>query len=337
MKRATDFGTINLGGKDLSVAVLEDGTRILTQTALYQAFGRSRRGRAASGEIASNLPSFMLSDNIKSYIYAGLEGRADFEETYYVGKNNKRELIGYNALILPHICDGFLRARDAGVLTELQLPLAEISDITVRSLSKVGIIALIDEATGYQEKREKDALNTMYKMFFAEELIPWQQKFPHLFYRELYRLNGWEYTEENLKKKPSVVGTWTNKLIYDQMPPGVLEELKRRNPKSEKGYTKYKNFQFLSEDLGDPTLSKLMSQALTLFGTSENMKQMWEQFEKLVTRRRGEEQLELALPPSTAEAPYKFDEKGYTIEPVDENILSDFNKNLKKALDYKED
>jgi hypothetical protein len=334
MKRATHFGKINLGGKDLSCAVLEDGTRILTQTALFQAFGRSRRGRALADENSSNLPRFMLSDNIISFINAGLDGRADFEETYYIGKDKKKEMIGYNALILPHICDGFLKARDAGVLTNQQQILADISDITVRSLSKIGIIALIDEATGYQEEREKDALNTLYKLFFSEELIPWQQKFPHLFYKELYRLNGWEYTEENLKKRPSVVGTWTNKLIYEQMPKGVLEELKKKNPKVNKGYRKYKNFQFLSEDIGDPTLSKLISQALTLFGLSDNMAQMWAQFEKLAARRNGQEQLELELP---IEPPYKFDEKGYTIEPIEESGLSAFNQNLKKAIDYNAD
>lgn len=325
MKKATHFGKINIGGKELSCAILVDKTRILTQTALFQAFGRSRTGRKSAEQKQSNLPVFMLANNLKPFIDAGLSARDNFEE-YYIGKDN-RELIGYNAEILPHICDSILKARDAGILTETQKPLADISDMLVRNLAKIGIIALIDEATGYQDEREQDALNEMFKMFLSEDLIPWQQKFPHIFYKELFRLNGWEYTAENLKKKPSVIGKWTNKLIYEQMPPGVLEELKKKSPKTEKGNRKNKLFQFLSEDIGDPTLSKLLSQSLTLFGLSDSMKQMWQQFEKLVSRQKGFEQLEL---------PFVFDEKGHTIAPIEDSELTEFDKNLKKAIDFNE-
>ena len=51
---------------------------------------------------------------------------------------------------------------------------------------------------------------------------------------------------------------------------------------------------------------------------------MWQQSEKLKLRQSG--QLEL---------PFTFDEKGHTIEPIEETSLYDFNKKIKKALDYK--
>jgi len=266
----------------------------------------------------------MLADNIKPYIYAGFGGRADFEEQYYVGKAKKKEYIGYNAEILSHICDGFLKARDAGVLTETQQPFADISDVLVRSLAKVAIIALIDEATGYQHERDADALSKLLKLYIAEELMPWQKRFPQSYYEELCRLNGWP--KEYIFKRPSVVGTWTNKLIYEQMPPGVLEELKRKTPKSAKGNRTNRYFQWLSEDIGDTNLMNQLTQVVTLFKLSDNMKQMWEQFERLQQKRDGQTEL-----------PFAFDDKGHTIAPIEESTLTDFDKNLKKALDYKED
>ena len=317
LRKATHFGTINIGGKDLSCAVLEDETRVLTQTALFQAFDRSRMGRRGAEQIGSNLPSFMLSDNIKPFINAGLEVRVNFEEKY-IGKN-KKEFIGYNAEILPHICDAFLKARDAGVLTDNQQSLAIASDILVRSLAKVGIIALIDEATGYQQDREIDALNKLLKLYIAEELMPWQKKFPDIYYNELCRLNGWP--KDYIMKRPSVVGTWTNKLIYEQLPPGILEYLKNNTPKTTKGHRKHRFFQLLTEDIGEPHLKGQLNQIITLFQLSDNMQHMWTQFEKLKQRQAGH-----------LELPFQFDEKGYTIAPVEESLFSNFDKDIKKTL-----
>ena len=72
-------------------------------------------------------------------------------------------------------------------------------------------------------------------------------------------------------------------------------------------------------------MSGQINQIITLFQLSDNMQHMWTQFEKLQRRQLG--QMEL---------PFPFDEKGHTIEPVEVENLSDFDKNLKKALEYKE-
>lgn len=36
-------GTVNIAGHDLSCAVLDDKTRVLTSSAIFSAFGRSRK------------------------------------------------------------------------------------------------------------------------------------------------------------------------------------------------------------------------------------------------------------------------------------------------------
>ena len=108
--------------------------------------------------------------------------------------------------------------------------IAERSKQLVRGFATIGIIALIDEATGYQYTREKDELQKILKAYISAELLPWQKRFPDVFYKELFRLNGWNFTIQDIKKRPGVIGTWTNRLIYEQLPKGVLEELKAKVP-----------------------------------------------------------------------------------------------------------
>jgi hypothetical protein len=65
---------------------------------------------------------------------------------------------GYNAELLPLVCEIYLKARDANALPANQQHVAKQAEILVRGLARVGIIALVDEATGYQDIRPRDAL-----------------------------------------------------------------------------------------------------------------------------------------------------------------------------------
>ena len=56
--------------------------------------------------------------------------------------------------------------------------LARMAEIIVRSCAKVGIEALVDEATGYQQVREKRALQIKLQAFIAEEMQEWVKTFP---------------------------------------------------------------------------------------------------------------------------------------------------------------
>ena len=98
--------------------------------------------------------------------------------------------MGYNALLLPQVCEDYLQARDAGVLLASQQHIAEHAEIPIRGLATVGIIALVDEATGYQRLREELALASILEKFIAKELQPWTKTFPYEFYEQICRLNG---------------------------------------------------------------------------------------------------------------------------------------------------
>ena len=150
--------------------------------------------------------------------------------------------------------------------------------ILMRGLAHVGIIALVDEATGYQDERARDALARILEAFVARELRKWIKTFPADFYRELFRLRGWKYTGK--VQRPAYVGHLTNDLVYARLAPGVLVELRRINPVNEHGNRKNKHHQWLTEDLGHPKLLQHLSALVALMRAS----QTWEQFKEMVNR-----------------------------------------------------
>lgn len=262
-------GKINIGNKELSCAVLEDGTRILTNTAIFTAFERPRKGKPSETYRLKNTPAFLTANNLLPYIE-----REFSDDDFSVGYINRgRELVGYKAEILSRICDIYLSARDDGVLLEGQQHLAEISDILMRSLAKVGIIALIDEATGYQFERDTKALQELLSQYIAEEFLPWVKTFPDEFYIQMFRLRNWDY---NGRLKTSYAGVLTNFLVYNRLPEGVLDELKRLNPILNKnGYRRYRLHQGLTKETGYKHLTQHISTVTTMMRGFDS----WDEFE----------------------------------------------------------
>ena len=262
-------GKVNIGNKELSCGVLSDGTRILTSTAVFQAFDRPRKGKPSEEYRLKNVPAFITANNLKNYIEREFKDE-DFSIEY---EKNGRTLTGYKAEILPRICDIYLSARDDGVLTENQKPLAVASDILMRSLAKVGIVALIDEATGYQFERDARALQELFSKYIAEEFLPWVKTFPEDFYVQMFRLRGWDYKG---RFKTPYAGQLTNFLVYNRLPEGILEELKRLNPILNKnGYRKYRLHQGLTKEIGYQHLIQQISTSTTMMRGFDT----WDEFE----------------------------------------------------------
>jgi len=280
--RATHHGVLKLAGTDLSADVLEDGTRVISRNAIFRAFRRTKRGRALSESRMPNMPSFIDAKNLKPYISSDLMGGLKHIE--YLTKKGK-PITGYKAEIIPLLCDVYLKAREEKALTKSQERIATVSEILVRSLSKVGIVALVDEATGYQDVRNKDELQKLLALYVRKEFLPWTKRFPDTFYQELFRLKGWTYNPVG-GRKTQLVGKITNALIYDKLPKGVLAELKRVTPKNEKGNYVKKLHQSLTEDIGNPHLEKHLASVTTLMKVSAN----WGNFNRLFVRAFGGQQ-----------------------------------------------
>lgn len=275
-RKATHQGQLPIGDVTLQCAVLEDGTRIISRNAIFRAFKRTKRGRAKDETRVANMPSFIDAKNLQEFISDDL--RPLLTPINYTNTRN-REVTGYNAEVLPLLCDVYLQARTEKKLTTQQQPLAQAAEIIVRSLSKIGIIALIDEATGYQTVRARNELQQILSVYIAKELLPWTKRFPDEFYKEMFRLRGWAFDPLSVKR-PLLVGKLTEDIVYKRLPPGVLDELKTKNPKNDKGYRKFKHHQFLTEDIGNPHLEKHIASVVTLMRISPN----WRRFKGNLTR-----------------------------------------------------
>jgi hypothetical protein len=176
-----------------------------------------------------------------------------------------------------------LDAKEAGKLGKRQERIARTAKILNRSFAKVGVIALVDEATGYQDRRPADELRRILEAYVAEELRPWLKTFPDEFFRQIYRVQGWEYKVGSVKRTP-YVGKLINKYIYKQLPPGVLDELRRLNPLTDKGYRRHKHFQLLTADTGSPHLDKQITATTTILKVSDDKRDFEDNFAKAYGR-----------------------------------------------------
>jgi hypothetical protein len=124
------------------------------------------------------------------------------------------------------------------------------------------------------------ALSVRPAAIIAEELRKWTKTFPDEFYKQMFRLRNWEFKPSSVRQRPSVVGKYTNNIVYDRLAPGILEELKKKNPKLPSGRRKHKHFQWLTEDIGDPRLREHLASVITLMRASSE----WPQFLRMLDR-----------------------------------------------------
>lgn len=190
-----------------------------------------------------------------------------------------RKAHGFEAEDIVEICRMYMMARRANVLQSSQIHLAAQAEVIVLSLAKIGITALIDEATGFQEVRDRKALQALLDTYLRKEHAAWAKRFPDDFYKEMFRLKSWVYPTVG-GARPGVVGIYTNDLVYERIAPGLLQELEKRNPKTEAGHRKTKHHQWVTEDVGDPALTAHIHAVMGLMRASDS----WEQFSRMMDR-----------------------------------------------------
>lgn len=256
---------LRIGDVEIECYVLEDGTRVLTQASLLRAIGRSSRafGARSGGE---PLPPFLQGQALKPFLPKGI-AEASRSITFALPRGGRA--LGYNAELLPVVCETYLATRTAGVLPANQAHVARSAEIIVRGLARVGIIALIDEVTGYQDVRARDALATILEAYVAKELRVWVQTFPDDYYREMFRLRGLDFPRDSVRR-PRYFGHLTNDIVYKRLAPGVLDELKRVQRRNDDGKPKDKLFQRLTNNVGYPKLREHLGSVVTLMKLSDN-------------------------------------------------------------------
>jgi len=284
---------LRIGDQEIPCYVLADGTRVLSQAGFLEALGRHRKANVRKEGMEGGegrVPPLLQGKAIRPFISQEILEKSR-PITFRTPQGVRAS--GYRAELLPDLCDIYLAAREADALPKNQEHVARQAEILVRGLAHVGIIALVDEATGYQELRARDALAKILENFIIKELQPWLSTFPADFYRELFRLRGLEYPTDSIRR-PQYFGILTNDIVYKRLAPGVLEELKRVTPRNESGRRRHKYFQHLTQNMGYTKLREHLGSVVTIMKLSNG----WHDFQKKLNRLhpRYGDQLPLPFP-----------------------------------------
>ena len=264
-------GKLKLGELEIPCAVLPDGRRVLSQRGVQAALGRKYGGKdfkeqeGGADDGGGRLPFYLAANALKPFINNELAVVASAPILYRHGKGGGVGQ-GVDAALLPKICDVWLKAREAGGLNKNQLAVAQRAELLMRGLAHVGIIALVDEATGFQRDRERDALAKILEAFVAKELQPYVKTFPPEYYEHLFRLYDLKYPPAvNKSWRPSFFGKITNEVVYARIAPGLLPELKKAASKAER---KSKLHRWLTQDIGHPKLKEHLASLVAILKLS---------------------------------------------------------------------
>ena len=216
-------GEATIGKTTLECHVLNDFKRVLTQRKMIASLNMARGSRPGMG--GDRLANFVTGKLISPFIPSKLRGAITCPIRFLT--DQRKPAYGYEAMILADLCESVLQARDAGVLQSQQEDIAKQCEILLRSFAKIGIIALIDEATGYQKVRAKRALQVKLQAFIAEEMQEWARMFPEEFWLELARLEGTHYSP---RSRPLRWGKYVMAFVYDAIDKDVGEKLREINP-----------------------------------------------------------------------------------------------------------
>lgn len=278
LPKAVADGFLDIGGVSIQCAVLDDihNTRVLTQEGFLISIGRAGKAKGGEGSTVDGMPPFLREKNLIPFINSDL-----IRSTDPILFETRRGLVayGYRASLLPSVCWVYHDAKMAGKLLASQEHIAEACTKLLRGLSDKAISDLIDEATGFRDLQRRRVLEEVLREFVSPEALPWALTFDDELYLNIFRLNGWEFSASSIKKRPGIVGKWTND-FHERLAPGVLAEIQRTVPRDEKGRPKVRFYQMLTDHIGHPKLKEFLEGIKALMRVSDS----WDMFQSLLRR-----------------------------------------------------
>jgi hypothetical protein len=272
---------LRIGGAEIPAYVLEDQRRVLSLGGMVRSLDMSIGG-GGRGQ-GDRLTKFLRGPRIKPFASSTLLSRMETPVRFRAPTGGSIAT-GYEATILADICDAVLAARHAKSLRKDQLHIADQCQVLVQAFARIGIIALVDEATGYQEFRAKDDLQKILAAYISKELLPWAERFPLEYYKEMFRLWSWQWPPKDTGRGgplgPRYAGKLTNILVYDRLPPGVANTLREKSPPDENWQRKDRLHQMLSADIGQPHLEKQVAVVTNLMKFCDDKEEFTTKFER---------------------------------------------------------
>lgn len=265
---------LKIGEIEIPCYVLSDGRRMIVQSGMFTGLDMSQ-GTAGKGLPGDRLAKFISGKAINPYVSGDLAqmimNPVKFRTT------SGTIAYGYEATVLADLCDAVLEARRSGKLNYQTEHIADRCEVLLRAFARVGIVALIDEATGFQYDRPRRDLEEMLKKFLAESLVRWAKTFPNDYFKHLCRLKGIELRPD--MRLPQYFGHITNDLVYRRIAPGLLKALKER--RAERGRPSNKLYWWTSEEIGHPSLLLHLGTVVGLMKINTDYEKFYDQLNKV--------------------------------------------------------
>jgi hypothetical protein len=279
LPEARHWGTLTIGGAQLPCYVLDDGRRVVSRN--------GATGLLTDNKGGGNLESYLRVQALEPYLPEDLSGQmVEFSIQNVVNKTVR----GVEAETFLEICQAYVRAHGSDApLTERQQVIAMKAAMFLAACAKVGLIALIDEATGYQYERMEDALQFKLKVFLEDEMRKWEPTFPNDLWIEFGRLTNWQ---GSVHQRPKYWGKLVMELVYEYLDKDVADWLRKNAPRPRHGQNYH---QWLSSQYG---LEKLIKHLWMLIGMARACDSMRELKERMAEQfGRQPVQLTLFAPP----------------------------------------
>lgn len=253
---------IRIADIEVPCYVLDDGRRVIPTNGMLDTLAIARGGAMVKG--MNRLELFVSRDRIKPYVAEGLHERIRYPIKFRIGSNIA---YGYDSDTLIDIAEAVIKADAEGKLQKQQAGIAHQCRVITSSLTRIGLIALIDEATGYQLRRDSDELQQILTAYLLPEHRPWMRTIPDEFTSEIYRVYGWKRAANN--RGPRYAGKLIRQLVYERLPKPVLPALDELNPSNDKYQRKHRHHQFLTEKQGLDTFRSQVITIMTLLRISK--------------------------------------------------------------------
>ncbi len=280
LPQATHAGDLKIGDTTLPCYVLDDGSRVLSLRGINFAFSGSVGGlNIPSQDGVRNLPRILSSKSIRPLISNDLMARL-LNPKEFRPLHGGRSAFGYDATLLPDVCEVIIDAHKARKIRNENAE--KTAQTLLRGFARVGVVALVDEATGYEKERVAGSLAKILEAFIAKELQPYIKTFPAEYYEQLFRIYNLPYPPNGNKGwRPSFFGKITNDVIYDRLAPSIRPELKKLALKTEK---KSYLHQWLSNDVGHPKLREHLASIVTILKLSKTPQEFKDNVNKIHVR-----------------------------------------------------
>lgn len=263
LPRASHQGVLPIGEVEIDVYRLQDGRRLIAKTAMAKALTlKSEGGNAFLRTVTRKGVRSAIDDNLWSKIENPITFRyLDTDPSSSAGTAD-----GYEATTLIEVCDALVQARNDKTLAPSQAFLAVQAEIIIRSAAKLGIVALVDAATGYIEDVNRHEYLKLWQEFVATEFRQWEKEFPNQFADMIYKLYKLKRNSQKTFKHPQFFGWFTRKYIYHPLANSngaILELLDDANPVVYAGGgRRFKLHQFLADQVGLPALRQHLWQVI---------------------------------------------------------------------------